>query len=555
MGTVVATPWKSTAPVKCEGLVMQVGHSSTRPEEALKIAKRVVKETMKGKWIVEPLAVGTREFEVNRAATAKPLSVPAAWDLAARLESHREVASAEPALIIPGGDPDPVQVFPHSQMPAKSALFGANKSCSKPNEWSLGLISVKEAWKLKPRKGKKYGRGIVVGHPDTGYTRHPEIWRGKRVLAHRGYDFEDDQADPLDPLTGEFPSHGTGTASVIMSGIGLQIQTNTNFVSGVAPKAKLIPYRVSTSVIHLSFKKVSKAIYLAITNKAHVISMSLGGPTGPDYLKRAIQAALDSGIIVLAAAGNYWPFVVYPAKFDEVIAVAACNCRRKPWRWSASGSTVDIAAPGESVWRAETDKGLEYKTTRSSGTSHAVATTAGVCALWLAYHGRKNLIQRYGKENLATVFKEVLIKHGVNTPPNWQKHKYGAGIVNAHKVLKAPLPASPVAGGMAALHASPVPKSLNQFDELMHYFPGLDPRQVQKVIAGMLKVKPIQLGVVLGELGKELMFQIAVNPELRAKIAARTTMKIPKAMPSKVMGADKVFSRYASRRLKAQMKL
>ena len=58
-----------------------------------------------------------------------------------------------------------------------------------------------------------------------------------------------------------------------------------------------------------------------------MISMSLGGPFGSGFLERAIGRAVDSGLIVLAAAGNYWPWVVYPARYNEVVGVAAVNCR------------------------------------------------------------------------------------------------------------------------------------------------------------------------------------------------------------------------------------
>ena len=555
MGTVISTPSKPGAPVKCEGLIMQIGNEHTRPDEALRIARQVVKQTLKGKWTVAPMAEGLREFEVGKPAGGKQPSVSAVWDMANRLEGHRDVASAEPALILPGADPMPEQVFPSTQLLPKSFLSAKHKACSSTEEWSLDLTSVKAAWGLNPKKGKKFGSGIVVGHPDTGYTPHPEIWKGGRVLAHRGYDFESGQPDPIDPLTGEFPSHGTGTASVIMSGTGLQVSENLTFVSGTAPKAKLVPYRVSTSVIHLSFKKVSQAIYRAIANKDHIISMSLGGPFGPRYLKRAIQAAIDNGIIVLAAAGNVWPFVVYPAKFDEVIAVAACNCLGKPWSGSARGSAVDVTAPGESVWRAETKDGNKHTTSRSNGTSHAVATTAGICALWLAYHSRSKLINRYGKENLATVFKEVLLNHGVDTPTKWKTNKYGSGIVNASKLLKAQLPKTPAAGGMKVLHSSLVPKAVNQFDEIMHYFPDSDPRHVLTVIGGMLKIKPIELSAALSEFGEELMFHVATNPQLRVEIAAQAAKKTPKALSSKKMAADTIFIRNASKRLRGQMKL
>ena len=93
-------------------------------------------------------------------------------------------------------------------------------------------------------------------HPDTGCTEHPELLKGGRLLIDDGRNFFDEPGlPPTDSLKGgipfAFPSHGTGTASVIMSGEGhpftipdpeLQGRysppyAETHFVSGVAPLA------------------------------------------------------------------------------------------------------------------------------------------------------------------------------------------------------------------------------------------------------------------------------------------------------------------------------
>jgi thermitase len=406
MEDAMTTSWKPSTPARCDGLIIQVGTPGLSSDEAAAMARQVVKDRLKGKWRVELLGQNSRMFELIRIQPKTQPLVSQGWQMVADLDAHRDVVFAEVSLVIPGGDPEPRQVFPNSALKAKSFGGDSHRRCSEPDDWSLSLSSIQEAWEITPPKGKKFGEDIVVGHPDTGYTRHPEIWADARILANKGHDFESDKSDPIDPLKGKAPGHGTSTASVIMSAKDLQVPDNKNFVTGVAPLARLIPIRVSTSVVHLSFKNVAKAIYHAIENDCHVISMSLGGPLGPKYLKKAIEDAIENGIIVLAAAGNIWPFVVYPAKFDEVIAVAACNCKGKPWSGSARGTAVDLSAPGESVWRAKTAKPGKFVTKRSSGTSYAVAATVGACALWLAYHGRDNLIAQYGKPNLAAFLKK-----------------------------------------------------------------------------------------------------------------------------------------------------
>jgi thermitase len=251
--------------------------------------------------------------------------------------------------------------------------------------------------------------------------------------------------------------HGAATASVIMS--DHNPSPDTVWVSGAAPRAKLIPFRVSDGVIHFDFTNVALAIHEAVDQKAHVISMSLGGLFPSRFLERAIERAIANGLIVLAAAGNVWPWVVYPAHYRQVIAVAAVNCRKKPWSLSARGDSVDISAPGESVWRARTlqnsDSYPVYVVEPSSGTSYAVATAAGACALWLAHHGRKQLIDKYGAPRLATVFRELLVTKGFEKPPGWDSEKYGVGILRADRLLEAPLPESPLAAGLVPMALRP----------------------------------------------------------------------------------------------------
>jgi hypothetical protein len=98
------------------------------------------------------------------------------------------------------------------------------------------------------RDQRQRSRHCASGH---GFTKHPEIWPPqppRQIDVDRGFDFVANDANPEDDLVGgfgNFPSHGTGTASVIMSA------ALPSKIIGVAPLVKLIPLRVSNSVIHL----------------------------------------------------------------------------------------------------------------------------------------------------------------------------------------------------------------------------------------------------------------------------------------------------------------
>ncbi|MGI8673635.1 MAG: S8 family peptidase [Luteitalea sp.] len=475
-------------------------------------------------WLVTPLGPGARDYRATP-STGKNLNTGRAWTLTRKLRAHRDVADAEPAIEQPGLEPPPGLVDDRQPLRPGMAARGFSAAVPLPCatadvEWSLDLCRVKHAWALTPPTpaGRARGEGIVVGHPDTGYTRHAEIWdTTPRIRASDSFDFVTRQPDAVDPLEQGNPGHGTTTASVIMSSTG---GAGQRFVSGLAPAATLIPLRVTPRVVLLGFDRLAEAIHYATDRGCHVISMSLGGVTPSGALERAITRAVQHGVIVLAAAGNVWPWVVYPARYDQVIACAACNCQRKVWKNSASGDTVDVTAPGESVWvaRPGTDAGQGDDTVGpGSGTSYAVATTAGACALWLAFHGRDALISRYGAGQLAAVFKEVLMTAGVDTPPGWRTDKHGAGILDVEKLLQAPLPATPPASGLR-VRASPVARRENDVDQLMAYFPEEEPARIRRGLVRLLRTTDRDLPAVLADLGDELIFHVATNPELRARV-------------------------------------
>ncbi len=92
-----------------------------------------------------------------------------------------------------------------------------------------------------------------------------------------------------------------------------------------------------------------------------------------------MKAAADRGMI-LVAAGNDGPNAkpVYPAAYDDVIAVTAVDKARNPYRRAVRGDHVDIVAPGVGVWTAASVSGARQKT----GTSLAAPfVTAAVSVL------------------------------------------------------------------------------------------------------------------------------------------------------------------------------
>jgi serine protease len=478
----------------------------------LEVARSIVAQVLGGDWEVKPFwppppegkggTVPPGDFFVTP-KVASAVATPAAWNGLYKLRGHRDAIYAEPLF---EAELTPLRPRAVRASGGVDTHLPGTEKC----DWNLDLIEARAAWALSR------GAGVQIGHPDTGYTPHDEI--ASTLDLGLGKDFLGEDDDPRDDLEDhlgkEFPGHGTGTASVIASPEGSP-GGRPAFVTGVAPAARIVPLRVSRSVILLSMRRLAAAIRYAGDQDLPVVSISMGG-LWSHALHEAIRYATDRGTIVCAAAGNEVTFVVWPAAYEEVIAVAACNIKREPGRGTSSGEAVDVTAPGESVWRATADRGETTFTnvSRGFGTSYAVAQVAGAAALWLAHHGRPALIARFGTGGVPAVFKELL-RATADPAPALSGDQYGAGVVNVRKLLEAPLPATAPARGMRRASIVAVPPRAGSFALLAHVVPEASRAALQLVTRKLLASSEDDLPVRLADVGEELAWHIAVDSELR----------------------------------------
>ncbi|HEV7784491.1 MAG TPA: S8 family serine peptidase, partial [Thermoanaerobaculia bacterium] len=446
-----------------EGFAVKLRAGAARAVEAEVAARLAVRFPPPSVWQAddrpEKWPEGWRTYRVS--GGAPPLGE--AWEAVRALKGIDGVETAEPLLLtrppVTNGS-DAQRAFQLWGKVSDDRLAQITKA-SQPPHWSLAQMGVPDAWstwKAKPgNENRTPGTGILVAHPDTGYTRHarlvPHLFPQTAGGSLFGKNFvERDQPDGFDPMKDQsfasFPGHGTSAASVIAAG------DDPGEPWGVAPGAKILPLRVSSSVIHLSFQNLCDALVEAMDQKAHVISMSLGGPLGSELLNSLIRKALDQGIILVAAAGNNAPTVVFPARIPGVLACAASNAVAAPWRFSGLGGEVAITAPGELVWhdweRLDGKGNPQDDRTNSSGTSFATANVAGLVALWLSYHGRDNLIRNHcdnRAELLPFLFRLCLERSSDGKPDFFRGGKggFGKGIAKADKLLQQALPSVPEA--------------------------------------------------------------------------------------------------------------
>ncbi len=426
---------ENTKQVYCEAVTFELSGKSANIESA----EKLVFERLGNNWVVERCLADINEFDAIY-LDSKPLGFAQAWQLCHELTDETSVEWAEPSFVAPvAGETD----TPDDD-PIVMRMSSLKKSPAKPgtdnHAWALEQCNVPQAWEIIREAGKLPGEGIKIGHPDSGFNQHKEMDHD-RILFDFDRDFLDNDKNAQTKKT-KNGSHGLATASVIMSGNG----NVDDAMQGPALHSKIVPLRVTKPgkfrpapvLMWSGMRRLRNAIDYASKIDCGVISMSLGGLPSRS-LHKAIRRATNSGVIVLAAAGNQVRTVVWPARYKETIAVAGTNINKTPWKGSCSGSAVDISAPAETVWRATINKVGKEVVKPSDGTSYAVAITSGVAALWRSYH--KDSLAGVDPATITELFRSAL-KRSASTNHDLPAGKFGAGILDAEKLLSTNLDSS-----------------------------------------------------------------------------------------------------------------
>jgi minor extracellular serine protease Vpr len=174
---------------------------------------------------------------------------------------------------------------------------------------SIELVGVKAA-----RSDGLEGQGIKVGIIDTGIDyNHPDLLDyGPSGKVIGGYDYVNPNEKPLDTN-----GHGTEVAGIIAA---------DGSFTGIAPKAKLFSYKVSSTGEAVSSDYIVEAIQQAMQDGVNVINISLGINRTNDQIDNAIDEAVKKGIVVVVAAGNNGPqedTIGSPGKDINAITVGA----------------------------------------------------------------------------------------------------------------------------------------------------------------------------------------------------------------------------------------
>lgn len=236
-------------------------------------------------------------------------------------------------------------------------------------QWGMVKIQAPEAWDITQGSS-----AVKIAILDTGIDQNHEDLAAK-IVANKNFT----RSRTVDDRYG----HGTHVA-----GIAAALTNNGKGVAGVGFNSSLMNGKVLGDDGLGQYSWVASGIIWAADNGAQIINLSLGGTSASDTLKSAVDYAWGKGSVLVAAAGNSnTDAPLYPAYYENSIAVAATDENDAKASFSNYGAWVDIAAPGVSIFSTMPNHKnrigiLNYGSL--SGTSMSTPHVAGVAALVFA---------------------------------------------------------------------------------------------------------------------------------------------------------------------------
>ncbi|HEY2153962.1 MAG TPA: S8 family serine peptidase, partial [Vicinamibacterales bacterium] len=299
------------------------------------------------------------------------------------------------------------------------------------------------------------GQGIGVAVIDSGISPHAALV-GK-VVANVSL-------VTGDPSTADAYGHGTHVAGIIAGAGAPARNVTTLYDGGVAPGVQLVNVRVLGADGSGLTSDVIAGIEWAVANRTRynirIINLSLGHPVGEpaatDPLCEAVANAVQSGIVVVAAAGNAGVAdngseilggIMSPGNSPAAITVGALNTWGTADRsddtvatYSSRGPTKydlavkpDVAAPGNKIISLEANGGYlveEYSYLHKAGSgSNAYMQLSGTSMATPMVSGGAALLLQ-GTPNLAPAQVKLALQMGATFVKDGGLMGAGAGSVN-----------------------------------------------------------------------------------------------------------------------------
>ncbi|MFB1051685.1 S8 family serine peptidase [Paraliobacillus sp. JSM ZJ581] len=211
---------------------------------------------------------------------------------------------------------------------------------------------------------KTENKNIKVAILDSGINKNHEDLEGKIVKEFSTVDGRNNN---------DVFNHGTAIAGIITA------NDNDKGIIGLNQSVDIYDVKVLDENGKGSIEQLTKGIQWSISQGVDIINLSFGFQSDSKELKKIINEATDSGIIVVAAAGNtYGLGMDYPAQYENVISVNAIDSDLNLIDASALGDT-DFVAPGKDILSTNS----QGRYSLYSGTSFSTAYVTGALSSWL----------------------------------------------------------------------------------------------------------------------------------------------------------------------------
>lgn len=285
-------------------------------------------------------------------------------------------------------------------------------------QYQLDSVNVMKAWKLLKEKGYTKTK---IGVMDTGVdSLHEDLKKNLKeyVQVRKGV---------VKKAVVDADEHGTHVSGIMAATYG-----NGKGGSGIAngpdnDMAELYVAGVQEEDGSINDVDMIKAMEYFKEKGVKVVNMSLGGYGYDDNVHKAMKAAYDTGITLIAASGNDdTDKDSSPSSFKEVLSVNSSDSENGTSYFSNYGFTSDVSAPGSSVpSTVPGDRYLAY-----SGTSMASPVVAGVASLVLS--ANKDLTPRQVYNILCGTANKAMLNGKF-----FDERQYGYGVVDAYAAVKA----------------------------------------------------------------------------------------------------------------------
>ena len=218
-----------------------------------------------------------------------------------------------------------------------------------------------------------------------------------------------------DGITGDVAdghSHGTHISGIIAADAN-----NNRGITGINPKAKILPVKFLNNRGMGTQLDGALAIRYAVDRGAKVINCSWGYFKKTKALEDAVTYAINRGVIVVAAVGNTSTSLSeYPAALPGVITVGSVDTFETRSRFSSYGNHLDFMTFGESIYSAYPHNRYGNK----SGTSQSAGIISGIVSRVLAFDNtlsQHQIVDLLTQSSTLGDERDARIGHGVIAAP------------------------------------------------------------------------------------------------------------------------------------------